>query len=52
KETHLLKEIAAKPGALRGVTKALRLASMFAKGADDRLSTDYIKAAWTELGAM
>ena len=50
--TRLLKEIADKPGALRGVTKALRLASMFARGADETLSDHHIKAAWAELGAM
>ena len=48
----MLKEIADKPGALRGVTKTLRLASMFAKGADDQLSVGYIQAAWKELGGM
>ncbi len=52
KEMKVLKEIADKPGALRGVTKTLRLASMFAKGADDQLSAGYIQAAWKELGGM
>lgn len=46
----LLQDIAAKPGGLRGLTKVLRLASMFARGADREVSCDDIRAAWRDLG--
>lgn len=46
----LLADIAAKPGGLRGLTKVLRLASMFARGADRDVSCDDIRAAWRDLG--
>lgn len=46
----LLHDIAAKPGGLRGLTKVLRLASMFAAGAKAEVSCDHIKAAWRDLG--
>lgn len=45
-----LHEIASKPGGLRGMTKVLRLASMFAAGADRPLNCDDIRAAWRDLG--
>lgn len=46
----LLHDIAAKPGGLRGLTKCLRLASMFAAGRDEAPNCDDIKAAWRDLG--
>lgn len=46
----VLHEIAAKPGGLRGLTKTLRLASMFAVGAGRAVSCDDIRAAWRDLG--
>lgn len=47
----LLREIARKPGALRAVTKSMRLASMFAAGADAGApSIEHIKAAYQDLG--
>lgn len=42
--------IAAKPGGLRGLTKTLRLASMFAVGARRELCCQDIRAAWKDLG--
>lgn len=46
-----LHEIAARPGGLRGLTKVLRLASMFAAGAErPRMSCEDIRAAWRDLG--
>ncbi|WP_429885349.1 AAA family ATPase [Geoalkalibacter halelectricus] len=50
-EQALLMEIAAKPGALRGVVKALRLAGMFAAGAGaTAIGCEHIRAAWVDLG--
>lgn len=49
-EQQLVKEIAHKPGALRGVTKTLRLASMFAAGKKEILGMAHIRAAWKDLG--
>jgi hypothetical protein len=46
----ILQEIGKKPGALRVVTKTLRLASLFAQGAGEALTAHYIRAAWQELG--
>lgn len=46
----ILHEIAAKPGGLRGLTKVLRLASMFAVGAQRDIHCDDIRAAWRDLG--
>lgn len=48
----LLLDIASKPGALRGVTKVLRLASMFAAAEQRTLSYDDVRAAWRELGGV
>lgn len=45
-----LTTIAMRPGALRNVTKALRLASMLASGAGAPLSPDHVRAAWRDLG--
>lgn len=45
-----LHDIASKPGALRGMTKVLRMASMFAAGEGRQISSDDIKAAWRDLG--
>ena len=45
-EVRLLKSIAAKPGALRSMTKVLQLASMLANGADEPRGAAHIKAAW------
>lgn len=45
-----LHDIAAKPGGLRGLTKVMRLASMFAHGAKRAVSCDDIRAAWRDLG--
>lgn len=51
KSVQLLREIAKKPGALRAVTKSMRLASMFAAGdAAAAPSFDHIKAAYADLG--
>jgi len=44
------REIAAKPGGLRGLTKVLRLASMFAASARRSLCCADIRAAWRDLG--
>ncbi len=44
------REIAAKPGGLRVLTKTLRLASMFAAGAARALCCEDIRAAWRDLG--
>lgn len=46
-ETEYAKHIAAQPGALRGLNKALRLACIFAKG--ESLTLTHIKAAWADL---
>lgn len=46
----LLADIAGKPGALRGVTKCLRLGALLAAGAGDALSVRHLRAAWTDLG--
>lgn len=50
-EAALLKKIAAKPGALRIMTKVIRMASMLAVGADTPLSTRFIRQAWDQLSA-
>lgn len=46
----LLIEVAGKPGALRGMTKVLRLASMYAAADQHALALDDVRAAWGELG--
>ena len=50
-EAGLLKQIAAKPGALRLLTKVLRLAGMFAAGADTSLTVKQIRQAWDQLSS-
>ncbi|MDT8428522.1 MAG: AAA family ATPase [Pseudomonadales bacterium] len=51
KEVRVLMDIARKPGALRGVTKALRLASLFAQGqGEPAVTATHIVAAWRDLG--
>ncbi len=50
-EHALLLEIAAKPGALRGVVKVLRLGGMFAAGVGEKsIGCEHIRAAWVDLG--
>lgn len=51
KEIRLLKAIGSKPGALRGMTKTLRLASMQAAVRGEPLSAPHIRAAWAQLSA-
>lgn len=46
-ETEYAQEIASRPGALRGLNKTLRLASIFAAG--QPLTLNHIKAAWADL---
>ncbi len=50
--TGLLKLIAAKPGALRLMTKVIRLATMLAAGdGDATMDERHVKRAWTQLSA-
>ncbi|MQT14415.1 AAA family ATPase [Segnochrobactrum spirostomi] len=51
RETALLKAIARKHGALRALTKTVRLASMLAAGAEQPLSDRHIRLAWSQLAA-
>lgn len=46
----LLADIAGKPGALRGMTKVLRLAGMYAAADSRALALDDVRNAWKELG--
>lgn len=48
-ELRYLKAIAQKPGALRVLTKVLKLASMVAAGADEERGIKHYKAAWERL---
>jgi len=48
-ERRFLAGIASKPGALRGVVKTLRLASVFAAGKGESLTVDHLNAAWHDL---
>lgn len=50
-ELEFLKQIARKPGALRSLTKTLRLASMIAVGAGEARGLKHMKAAWAQLSA-
>jgi DNA transposition AAA+ family ATPase len=43
-------KIAKQPGALRGLTKTLRLAAMMAASEAVSMEAEHIKAAWHELG--
>ena len=45
-------EMARRPGGLRGVTKALRLASMFAQGDGEGVKPRHVRAAWRDLGGV
>lgn len=46
-ETSFAQEVASKPGALRGLNKTLRLATIFAKG--ESINSNHLKAAWADL---
>lgn len=48
----LCMEIARQAGALRGLTKVLRLASMMLAGEDSGLRFEHIQTAWADLGGM
>ena len=48
-EAKILAKIAAKPGALRGVVKTLRLASMLAAGDNCKMASHHLRTAWTDL---
>ncbi|ANK79416.1 AAA family ATPase [Minwuia thermotolerans] len=45
----LLKAVATKPGALRGMTKVLRIASAFANSKGEPLNVTHVSAAWKRL---
>ena len=47
-----IREIARRPGALRVLTKVLRLAASFAAAQGLSICCDDVRAAWRELGAM
>lgn len=47
-----IREIARRPGALRVLTKVLRLAASFAAAQDHPICCDDVRAAWRDLGAM
>ncbi|MFG1466671.1 AAA family ATPase [Xanthobacter sp. DSM 24535] len=47
----LLKEIGRKPGALRNLTKTLRLAGMFASSSGEGLGPNHIRQAWGQLSS-
>jgi DNA transposition AAA+ family ATPase len=49
KQRLTLQTIAGKPGALRGMAKTLRIARMLALGADQPLSEEHIRAAYSRL---
>lgn len=49
-ELDALQEVAQKPGALRGVVKTLRLATVIAAGENQSLALEHIRAAWRDLG--
>lgn len=51
KEAELLKTIGRKPGALRSLTKTIRLASMLASGAGEEFSVKHIRQAWSQLSS-
>jgi DNA transposition AAA+ family ATPase len=46
----LPKQIAQKPGALRGLSKALRIAHMLAAGDGVEVSDDHVRKAWEQIG--
>lgn len=47
-----IREIARRPGALRVLTKVLRLAASFAAAQEQPICCDHVRAAWRDLGAM
>lgn len=47
-----IREIASRPGALRVLTKTLRLAATYAQAASRKVCCDDIQASWRELGGM
>lgn len=47
-----IREIARRPGALRVLTKVMRLAASFAAAQDHKLCCDDVRAAWRDLGAL
>lgn len=47
-----VREIARRPGALRVLTKVLRLAASFAHAQEQPVCCDHVRAAWRDLGAM
>ena len=49
-ERDLLFDISQKPGALRGMVKVIKNASMFAAGAGGAIGPEVIRAAWRDLG--
>ena len=49
-EQALAQEIGQKPGALRGVSKVIRLASLFAAGQKERLGAKHLRLAFRDLG--
>lgn len=49
-DSGLAKKIAQKQGALRGMTKALRIAHMLAAGASEEVSEAHLRAAWEQIG--
>jgi DNA transposition AAA+ family ATPase len=51
RERKLLHVIGRKPGALRGLTKTLRIAHMLAGAAGDALEAKYVQAAWARLSS-
>jgi len=50
-ELKVLTEIAAKPGALRGLTKIIRIACMSAAGAKTAVTAAHLLAAWRSIAA-
>ena len=49
-ERDLLVDISQKPGALRGMVKVIKNATMFAAGAGGEIGPEVIRAAWRDLG--
>lgn len=49
--SRLLQQIASKPGALRNMTKTIRLAHMLAAGSGETLDERHVRAAWQQLSA-
>lgn len=45
-ERKLLKAVASKPGALRGMVKTIRVARMLASGAEEEFGVQHVRAAW------